>query len=352
MKSYSQIYIGIDLHHNQSTVGYMDNDGEYFAKDRIPITSKALQGAVVSITADHKHLTIEQGNMSFWVGEQLRDYVDRLIICDPRKNSLISQGLAKNDGLDAYHLCELLRMGSLKPVWRPKQFGDRRLFFHRIKEHLRLKKSIVANKRQLQATFRHWGYNRTLTKGDYVHPEAALAGIEPAGLARELAEKFTYIQMITRQRTQLFERIREQGQKYPEISEFQKMAGAGPITAHTFSGYLQTPHRFRDRGQLIRFCQLAVRKYSSNGRRLRAEHLSKAGHGCLKDVAYTIWNGAMKGTNEVSGFYQASLERCGDKVNARLNTERKILITLWSIWKHNRTYQPEKFFSANGDSAR
>jgi transposase len=153
-------------------------------------------------------------------------------------------------------------------------------------------------------------------------------------------------------KNQQFDRLRRTGQDFWEIKEFQKMSGIGPVGAHMFSGYIQTPHRFRRRGQLISFCQLAVRKFTSDGRKVRNERLSKAGHGCLKNIAHVAWKTSVGKENEVNGFYEASLDRCGDPVKARLNTQRKILITLWSIWKNKNSYSPEKFFSGRGDSAR
>ena len=42
----------------------------------------------------------------------------------------------------------------------------------------------------------------------------------------------------------------------------------------------------------------------------------------------------MSASNEVSRFYEASLAHTGYNVTrARLNTQRKILAVLWSIWK-------------------
>lgn len=205
----------------------------------------------------------------------------------------------------------------------------------------------------MQASLRHWGINLKLVKADYKRPGRILDQIPQQLLREELAGKFGFIQAVQGQKDQQFARIKQTGNGFWEIAEFQKMTGIGPVGAHTFSGYLQTPHRFQRRGQLIHFCQLGVRKRSSDGRKLRAERLSKAGHGCLKNVAHTAWKAAMSGDNEIRGFYRASLVRCGgNPVHARLNTQRKILITLWSLWKNNQPYRPEKFFSDSGDSTR
>ena len=34
------------------------------------------------------------------------------------------------------------------------------------------------------------------------------------------------------------------GRRYPEIGEFMKMPGVGPVGAHVFAAFIQTPHRF------------------------------------------------------------------------------------------------------------
>ncbi|BBO72653.1 hypothetical protein DSCW_00700 [Desulfosarcina widdelii] len=51
----------------------------------------------------------------------------------------------------------------------------------------------------------------------------------------------------------------------------------------------------------------------------------------------------MKGDNEVKDFFQNSLKRTYNRQHARLNTQRKILTVMYSIWKKGDAYQPEMF---------
>lgn len=352
MKTYKEVYIAIDLHSKYSMIGYMNQQGEYMGYQQVETTARNLINYVVSIPAERKQLTIEQGNMAFWAAEQLAGNVDRLIVCDPGHNALICRSANKNDQLDTLRLCKLLRLGELKPVWHPRQMGIRRLFYQQVKEYQRLRKSLTNHKRQLQASLRHWGINVKLAPGDYQAPEPILDQITEPMLLEHLQAKFSLVRELQASKDQQLARIEQTGTRFWEIAEFQKMPGIGPVGAHTFSAYIQTPHRFRRKGQLIRFCQLGVRKTSSDGRQLRTERLDKSGHGCLKHVGHVGWKAALKTDNEVSRFYQASLAACGNPVHARLNTQRKILITLWSIWKNKNTYNPEKFFSGSGDSTR
>jgi hypothetical protein len=75
--------------------------------------------------------------------------------------------------------------------------------------------------------------------------------------------------------------------------------------------------------------------------RLRTEGIIRTGrdgNGSLKDVSRSIFQNATRESmnNGVKRFYEASLRRTGDEDNARLNTQRKILAVMWSMWKKGR----------------
>lgn len=101
-----------------------------------------------------KILTIEETNTSQWLYTELHNFVDKIIICDPYRNKLISEG-PKTDKLDAQKLVHLLRSGLLKPV------------FHSTDEFIKLRslvsgyedlvKSGVRCKNQKSAIFRSLG---------------------------------------------------------------------------------------------------------------------------------------------------------------------------------------------------
>ena len=135
------------------------------------------------------------------------------------------------------------------------------------------------------------------------------------------------------------------GAKYSEIKEFSKMPGLGPIGAHVFEAFIQTPHRFATKQQLLKYSKLAVQDSSSAGKPLAYKCLDKAGVGELKAVSYRAFHAALRssGSNEVSRFLEASLARTnGDATHARLNTQRKILTAMWTIWRKDVAYNPDR----------
>ena len=63
-----------------------------------------------------KIVTIEETTSTHWLYIELYKYVDKILICDPYRNKLLSDG-AKTDKLDAGKLSLLLRGGLLKEVY-------------------------------------------------------------------------------------------------------------------------------------------------------------------------------------------------------------------------------------------
>ena len=129
-------------------------------------------------------------------------------------------------------------------------------------------------------------------------------------------------------------RLLESGKKYDEVTEFQKMPGIGPIGANIFSALVQTPHRFEGASQLWSWSGLGITDHSSNGR------------SDMKDISFRAWKAGAKQVtemNEVKRFYKKSLVDSNTETNARLNTQRKILKVLWTIWRKQVRYNPDLF---------
>ncbi len=67
-----------------------------------------------------KVLTLEETTTSQWLYTELKGEVDRLVICDPVRNHLLSEG-AKTDKIDASKLVQLLRSNLLKEVYHSSE---------------------------------------------------------------------------------------------------------------------------------------------------------------------------------------------------------------------------------------
>src|SRR5215472_528981 len=71
------------------------------------------------------HVTFEETTQAEWLYEVIRRHVAEVVVCDPRRNKLLSEG-SKGDKVDARKLAELLRVGMLRPVYHGQE-GTRKL---------------------------------------------------------------------------------------------------------------------------------------------------------------------------------------------------------------------------------
>lgn len=157
-------YIGLDTHASTCTLGYMNRQGRYVDEWTFPTSESQLIRHVVGIKAKKKYLTLEESSLAFWIARTLREYVEDLTVCNPMENHLISKSARKNDSLDSFRLCRLLRLGELKEVYHPEE-DHRAIFKTAVDQYLDLRDQQIALKQKIKAKYRSWG----VFKGASIH---------------------------------------------------------------------------------------------------------------------------------------------------------------------------------------
>ncbi len=102
-------YIGADVDCTMTEVA-IEKNGKIIGRDRVPTNIKSLRKCLDSISGK-KAMVIEEGPMAGWLYRNLKSDVDRFVVCDPRRNKLISSDGEKTDAIDARDLAALLRGG-------------------------------------------------------------------------------------------------------------------------------------------------------------------------------------------------------------------------------------------------
>jgi hypothetical protein len=348
MNTIDEAYIGLDLHASTSTFGVIDLAGNQHKRERLPTDPAAMSDWLQKLPATRKYLAVEEGPLTQWMGWQLAEAVDELVVCDPKQNHWISRAARKGDGIDTLKLARLLRLGELAPVWHPAGKNKRALFAAAAAHYLAMRRHQVRLKQQIKALFRRWGVLRVEGTALY-SPQGRqeyLARLEDEQLRRQLRSYYAMMDQAEVAQQRAWDQLQQTGKGYPEITEFGKVPGMGPIGSHLFDALVQTPHRFAGAAKLWSWSGLAVTDRSSSGKPLGYERLDRSGRSEIKDISYRAWKaGAMQPneSNEVKDFYEASLKRTGNPTHARLNTQRKILKVLWTIWRNQRIYNPLRF---------
>ena len=337
-------YLSIDVHARNCVLGDMDGNGKFRGNRSFTTCEINIIKALKTVKAKSKYLVMEAGPLSNWAAQVANDHVTEAIICDPRENALIYKSSKKRDKVDTKKLCRLLRLGEFKAVYRPET--DQRAIFKAAVQHYGdLRDQLVGLKNKIKAMYRQWGVIDVFTDSVYSTSgrDKFLNQVNHHPICFQLKRLYDLMDHTAAIKQDAQKSMTSLGRNYPEIKEFKKIPGMGPIGAHTFDAYIQTPHRFAKRSRLWRYCRLGVVDCTSDGKPLGYKRLDKSGVGELKALSYRVFISAMKGDNEVKGFYLNSLQRTHDRKHARLNTQRKILSVMRSIWKKGQAYRPELF---------
>ncbi len=337
-------YLAMDLHARHFTLGQMDAEGEFLGTQEFTTSEKHIIHSLKSVNAKHKYLTIEEGTLTYWAAQIAHPYVDQVIPCDARKNALIYSNPYKRDKVDTRNLCRLLRMGELKQVYHPKN-DDRAIFKAAAQHYMDLRDQVTRFKQKIKAMYRHWGIIDVFTDVVYSSSGRAkyLQQVKHLSIRQQLLRLYHLMDQSESMRKSALKSMERLGRKFSEIREFQKIPGIAQINAHIFDAFIQTPHRFDKRSRLWKYCRLSITDRSSDGKQLGFKRIEPSGIGELKAVSYRAFMSAMRGDNEVRRYYRASLNRTHDHKHARLNTQRKILSAMYTIWKKGVPYQPELF---------
>lgn len=337
-------YIGADVHISSVTFTVKDKKGSILDRTTIATRENLIVNYVTSIRGK-KHLTFEQGNLAQWLYSILHDKVDKLIICDPRKNALIYKGNS-NDDIDSEKLAELLRLNALSEVKFPPDL-KRQEFRELINLWIKIQKDKTRIKNRIKASFRMKGIRAT---GVSVYNEDKQEGWLRKLSSRPVTKEcikiyFKQLSFIEEQSEIIFNEIRNKSKQFPEIKELMSVQGVGLKTAAIFSAFIFTPYRFKKKANLISYCALSLvendtgkehkksvekKRKKKVKRRLTLEGNKKV-KGYLKSAAQV---GSRCKDGILRDRYDSYLARGLDSYDAISALTRYLAVHLWGVWKN------------------
>ena len=103
----SEKYIGLDVHQATIVVAVMDSSGKLVMESILETKAATILQFFAGLRGTLS-VTFEEGTWAAWLYDLLKPHVDKLVVCNPRKNALLKDG-NKSDRIDARKLAELLR---------------------------------------------------------------------------------------------------------------------------------------------------------------------------------------------------------------------------------------------------
>lgn len=299
-------------------------------------------------------LTFEEGPLADWLARNLAPCVDRLIVCEPRRNRLIAREGDKDDPLDAEKLAQLFRGGYLKEVHQAASLERSLLKQHVCLYHDRVRERVRQGHQLVAQLRRH---------GVFVSIDALTDPTERKRLRQRLPKDRMLYQNLERIwevyellctqeraiRAELIGRARRQ----EVVRRFTELPGFAWIRSLTFYVFVDTPWRFEHKSALWRYCGIGLkRRRSGNGRcKTLLDHRgNRRLKGVLLGAAQTAIN---HDDNPLADKFRYWTEEEGmHPATARRNVARCLATTLWSLWRSNRRYDPALVRGAGRPTAR
>ncbi|MEK6619122.1 MAG: transposase [Nitrospirota bacterium] len=342
MSGSTEIVIGLDTASRICEACVTGSDGNIIESVNF-VTSAMKLISVVSRFPDAV-VVLEESSMAQWAYETLSGRVKDVFVCDPKHNKWISSGM-KSDRVDAHKLTVLYRVNSLHRVYH--SLDASRVEFKRTIQHREwLVKDMTRLKNEIKARFRQYGIVVAGRRSPFESParEEWLKQL-PAPAQLRVRQSFDRLEMLGLQAEEATKKVFELGRAFPEIARLVKVPGVGMIGACTFSGYVQTPHRFGDEHLLFSYASLKVITKTSAGKTLAWPRLSQSGVKPLKNMTRHAFLGALRtnrGDNPLAEYYRRHLKTCKSAHGARLSTQRKILSIMLHIWKTGEEYNSNR----------
>jgi transposase len=338
----TEYFIALDVHQAFTEIAVVTRTGRIVRRERCDTKIPSLLQAIDAVRRPRR-LTFEEGPLAGWLSRELQAHVDELLVCEPRRNHLIAKDSDKDDPLDAERLAHLYRGGYLKPVHQAESLERSLLKQHVSFYHDRVRERVRQGN-QLTAQFRRHGcFPKSEELLDPDERQKWLRSLPASKLLRgDLGLLLDAYDLLLAQEEQIRSQLIRAARWEEPVRRFLAMPGFSWIRAATFYVYIDTPHRFRGKSALWRYCGIGLERRHSGQGPMRTR-LCDRGNRRLKNVLLGAALSAItRADNPFADKYRYWTEEEGMRLpEARRNVARCQAAVLWSLWKTGHEYDPQ-----------
>jgi transposase len=344
-------YIGMDVHQATIVIAVLNETGKCVMETIIETKTSTIVDFIRGLRG-MLYVTLEEGTYAAWLHDVLSPHVEKVVVCDPRKNKLLPSG-HKSDKVDARKLAEWLRNGQLSPVYQGRQS------LRTLKELARSYRCLVEDStrvmNRLKALFRGRGI---ACSGRAVYQarqrEQWLQRLTQPGARRRADWLYQQLDQLQPLRRAAHQALLAESRRQAAQRILCQIPGLGPTRAALIQAIVETPHRFRSKRQFWTYIGLAVVTHSSAdfrvvGGRVRRSRKPVATRGLnrnhnrvLKEVFKSATTGAIQRDPVFKLLYFRLTERGVSPEMARLTLTRKLAALTLALWKKGARYDPEQ----------
>jgi len=280
-------------------------------------------------------MTIEETTTSHWLYVELKSFVDRIVICDPYHNRLLSSG-PKTDKIDAVKLCRLLRGGLLKEVFHTTNelYNSRQL----LSAYNDLKKAGVRVQNQRSAVYRAQGFKYQKSSLQQLKKQ-----LNDSGYAKYITDwQDTVINDYFSDKAGFEKKIGEKVKKTKIMKNISRISGIGTISAFEIVSIVVQPQRFKNKGHYLSYCGLVLLEKTSGNKSYgkRKPRYNRQLHGVYIRAARTAISGA---NNPIHEYYETLTKKGLNHKQATLMAARYIARVTLGMMKSGQKYEPYRW---------
>jgi len=332
--------LGLDAHSASFTLAVLTPLGK-LSSCRSNTTSAQHLIEAVSAVSGPKVLVVEESHMAAWVKRTLEPYVDKLVVCDPQRNSWIAKDEFNDDKSSAIKLAKLQLDGYIKEIVHPEEEGAklRSMFLH----YYDLNQQLTRFKNKLKAVFRS---EAIATGGKRIYAEDGREKWlnllkEQTHLQHTAGQRFEIIDILEELKEKTYKTMVQLAQQHKSFELIDGIPGAGPVIACGYIAMIDTPHRFSRKNKLWKYACLGNKYHDSDGE-VYSSGASKSGNRVLKWIVIEHFLHAVersKADNKFKRQYEAMQKKGTDKRAAKRHVCRALLSTVRAMWIKEEAYR-------------
>ena len=322
-------YIALDWSKSNMAIARVTKKGKKVNVEDIPSNISYLKDYLKNLKGK-KILTLEESTSSQWLYSELKPCVNKLLVCDPYRNHLLSEG-AKNDKIDATKLVYLNKAGLLKEVYHS---GEDFIYLRKlVSGYNDIVKSIVRLKNQRSSVFRSVGldHKRDEFSSDNVSDDFVLSRSE------EL------ITLHEKKKEEYVKEFKKLSRKYKEMRLLKSIPGINDIHAVQIMSAVVDIGRFPSKGHFLSYCGLIKHEKMSGGRNYGRK--SPRYYRLLKQVfKVAAQSVTRKGCNNpLKVLYEYYMEENNKSSQmAKHNVSRRLAVLVYGVLKSGKRYDPNR----------
>jgi transposase len=347
MKTY---YVGMDVHGASIVIVVLNGAGKVVEQIILETSASRVRSYLKQLRGNVS-VTFEEGTQASWLYDIVQPLVTKVVVCDPRHNTLLAAG-NKSDRIDAQKLAELLRNGSLRGVYH----GDNGV--RTLKELVRNYDCLVSDTTRVMNRLKAMYRARAIAcKGtDVYRPdrrEQWLEKLTEPGAKQRAGFLYKQLAALKPLRKEAKQVMVKEARRQAAFVWLESVPQLGAISVAQLLAIVGTPHRFRSKRQFWTYVGLAVVTRSTADHELvegvlRRSKRPVATRGLNRNhnhVLKRVFKNAAKSACSSGPFkaaYDERLARGMEPSLARLTIARQLAATTLAIWKRSESFKSER----------